>query len=122
MSRSRQPRHPTARSGDSFLREFADGQLEATLAEGDDRPLVGARGRLSDDAERLVQIAALASVDAPLVLWVAHLAADEAAEIDLDDVASVLLAIAPIVGGSRIVAAAERSLAAARLVEDSESI
>jgi alkylhydroperoxidase/carboxymuconolactone decarboxylase family protein YurZ len=107
-------------SGHALLQDFADGHLQASLAEGDDRPLIGERSRLPPESERLVRIASLAAVDAPLMLWVAHLADDDAAEIDLDEVAEVLLMVAPIIGGPRIVGAAECALAAARLLEDEE--
>jgi hypothetical protein len=120
MGRSRRPRAPRALSGHELLRDFADGRFEAGLPR-DERPLIGGREPLSESSERLVQIAALASVGAPMVLWVDQLADESATEVDLDGVAEVLLAIAPIVGSSRIAAAAEGALAAARLVEDDET-
>jgi len=120
MSRSRRPRLATTRSGLELLRDFADGQLEASVAEGDDRPLIGDRVRLSESSQRLVRIAALSAVNAPTVLWVTQLG-DDPAGVDLDDVAEVLLEIAPIIGGPRLVSAAEQALAAARYAEDVET-
>jgi hypothetical protein len=120
MSRSRRTHLPPDRSAQELLRDFAGGELPTGVAPVGDRPPPGDGGRLSEASLRLLRIAALASVEAPTVLWVAHLD-DDTEGIDLDDVAAVLLEIAPIIGGSRIVSAANHALAAARLVEEDES-
>ena len=120
MSRSRRTGLPPNRSGLELLRDFADGDLPAGIGREGDRTARGERDRFPEASQRLLRIAALSSVGAPTVLWIAHLAEDVDG-IDLDEVAAVLLEIAPIIGGSRIVAAAEYALAAARLVEEEES-
>jgi len=65
----------------------------------------------------LAEIVALAAVDAPPASWFVHLETHEGM-LDLEKVAGALLAIAPIVGTPRVVAAAANILAATELAED----
>jgi hypothetical protein len=59
------------------------------------------------DAETLilVRIAALVAVDAPVASYLFNLGAASDLDIDVDDVRSVLVGVAPIVGTTRIVSA-----------------
>lgn len=54
-----------------------------------------------------VRLAALVAMDAPAVSYALNLAAASEMGLDVDDVRGVLLAIAPIVGTPRVVAATE---------------
>src|SRR5256885_7279823 len=54
----------------------------------------------------LVRVAALVAVGAPPASYLANLAAAESADVDPEQLRGVLVAIAPIVGSARVVAAA----------------
>ena len=60
------------------------------------------------DAETLmlVRIAALVAVDAPPASFLVNLGAGAQTDLTLEDARSVLIAVAPIVGGPRVVSAA----------------
>ncbi len=62
---------------------------------------------LADDELILVRLAALAAVDARPVSYLAHIGASVDAGVTLEQVQDVLVAVAPIVGTARVVAAAE---------------
>jgi len=62
---------------------------------------------LADDEFILVRLAALAAVDARPVSYLAHIGASVDAGVTLEQVQDVLVAVAPIVGTARVVAAAE---------------
>ena len=64
---------------------------------------------------QLVQIAALVALDAPPVSWVAQLDAADEAQLDLEQVLGALVALAPIVGTLRVVAAGEKIVRATGL-------
>lgn len=70
------------------------------------------RSGLPESTYHLVRIAALAAVDAPPASYLVNLAMASRAGVTVSDIQGVLTAIAPIVGGPRVVAAAGRSLAA----------
>jgi hypothetical protein len=53
----------------------------------------------------LVRIAALVAVDAPPMSYLANLGIAGEMDVELEDVQSVLMAVAPIVGSARVVAA-----------------
>ena len=72
---------------------------------------------LDVETQRLVQIAALVALDGPLVSWVAQLDAADEAQLDLEQILGTLVAIAPIVGSLRVVAAGRKSVRAAGLAE-----
>lgn len=61
---------------------------------------------LDDESLMLVRIAALAAVDAPPASYLLNLEAASETGIDEQQVSGVLAAIAPIVGGPRVVSAA----------------
>jgi alkylhydroperoxidase/carboxymuconolactone decarboxylase family protein YurZ len=84
-------------------------------------PVSDPSGRITRDALRFAEIAALAAVGAPAISWLTHLDQDEAG-FDADEIAAVLATIAPIIGDPQVVAAAETALAAARFVEDTGPI
>ena len=65
-----------------------------------------ARADLDDRTLMMVRLAALAAVDAPSGSYLMNLAAAGEAGITLEDARSVLIAVAPIVGGPRVVSAA----------------
>ena len=86
------------------------------LAQGD----LGALelpAELDGETSRLVQIAALVALDGPLVSWVAQLDAADEAQLDLEQILGTLVAIAPIVGTLRVVAAGRKIVRAAGLAE-----
>jgi hypothetical protein len=60
----------------------------------------------SDEALMLVRLAALVAVDAPAAAYAANLGCGP--QLTLDDIRSVLIAVAPIVGAPRVVSAASR--------------
>ena len=62
---------------------------------------------LDDDQLILVRLAALAAVDARPVSYLAHFGASVEAGVTLEQAQDVLVAVAPIVGTARVVAAAE---------------
>ncbi len=72
----------------------------------------------------LVRFAALAAADAPPLSYVGNLKAGAEVELTLEDAQAVLVAIAPIVGTARVVAATGnvmRALGIAIAVDESES-
>jgi alkylhydroperoxidase/carboxymuconolactone decarboxylase family protein YurZ len=76
------------------------------------------------DAETLmlVRIAALVAVDAPAASYLLNLGAAGDAGVDEDQVTGVLAAIAPIVGTSRIMAAATHMMQALDLKLDLDEL
>ena len=61
---------------------------------------------LPADVLLLVRIAALAAGDAPSVSYLAHVGPSVEAGVTLEDVQSVLVAVAPIIGSARVMKAA----------------
>lgn len=122
MSRARRLRARPPRSGDELLREFADGRFdEAAVGDDASRVVFDPSGRITRDALRFAQIAALAAVGAPPMSWLAQLEQGSTA-IDADEIAAVLAVVAPIIGEPRVVAAAETALAATRFAENTGPI
>jgi alkylhydroperoxidase/carboxymuconolactone decarboxylase family protein YurZ len=71
----------------------------------------------------LARVAALIAVDAPPVSWVANAAAIEESGLTAEDVQGVMIAVAPVVGGPRVMAAGGhilRALGFAIAVSDAE--
>ena len=66
-----------------------------------------ARCGLDADELILVRLAALAAVDARPVSYLAHIGASIDAGVTLEQVQDVLVAVAPIIGTARVMAAAE---------------
>ena len=68
----------------------------------------------------LVRIAALVAMDAPPASYLLNLAAAQEAEVDVEQVRDVFLAIAPIVGTARVASAAgeDRARPRARRARD----
>jgi len=64
------------------------------------------RANLSPEALMLVRLAALVAVDAPPASFLVNLGAGAQTDLTLEDARSVLIAVAPIVGGPRVVSAA----------------
>jgi len=66
------------------------------------------RSRLDKKSFVMCRIAALASMDAPPISWRAtyRVARDAGINVDVDMVRDVLVAIAPVIGGARVTAAA----------------
>lgn len=62
----------------------------------------------SDEVLLLVRLAALVAVDAPAASYLVNLGAGAGTSLTLDDARSVLIAVAPIVGGPRVVSASGR--------------
>ena len=71
----------------------------------------------------LARVAALIAVDAPPISWFANAAAIEESGLTTDDVQGILIAVAPVVGGPRVMAAGGhilRALGIAVAVADAE--
>jgi hypothetical protein len=95
--------------GEALLRVLADGDLTAVA------PVDVAE--LDDETMQLAEIVALAAVDAPRVSWFAHVGTHRTT-VPLEKVAAALLAVAPILGAPRVVAAAGKLVGATDLVEE----
>ena len=88
-----------------------DTVLEMTAASVD-------RVDFSDEALMLVRLAALVAVDAPPASYLLNLGAAAGTDLTLEDARSVLIAVAPIVGGPRVVSAAGNIASALGLALD----
>ena len=66
-----------------------------------------ARCGLDDDQLILVRLAVLAAVDARPVSYLAHIGPSIEAGVTIEQVQDVLVAVAPIIGTARVMAAAE---------------
>lgn len=95
-----------AENGDAFLRDLAEGNLEALEFLVAMNVASMAESGLDPDTLMLVRMAVLAAIDAPAISWVANLGAAGETEITLDQVRGVLVAIAPLVGSPRVMSAA----------------
>ena len=62
---------------------------------------------LDDDQLILVRLAALAAVDARPISYLAHVSPSVEAGVSLEQVQDVLVAVAPIIGSARVIAASE---------------
>jgi len=84
------------------------------------------RTSLPDREVMLVRIAALAAVDAPPSSYLLNLAVARDLGLTLEDVQGVLVAIAPVTGGPKVVAASGAILKALgfaiRVLEEEEDI
>ena len=65
------------------------------------------RSELDPVTMLLVRMAALAAVDAPATSYLMHIGSAEQAGVKFEQVQDVLVAIAPIVGAPRVLAAAQ---------------
>ena len=65
------------------------------------------RVNLSPEVLMLVRLAALAAVDAPASSYVLNIAVAAETELTLEDAQSVLVAVAPIIGGPKAMSAAQ---------------
>ena len=71
----------------------------------------------------LARVAALIAMDAPPISWFANAAAIEESGLTTDDIQGIMLAVAPVVGGPRVMAAGGhimRALGIAVAVADAE--
>ena len=71
-----------------------------------------AHNSLSPREYILARVAALIAVDAPPVSWLATAAAVEESGLTAEDVQGIMIAVAPVVGGPRVAAAAGHILRA----------
>jgi alkylhydroperoxidase/carboxymuconolactone decarboxylase family protein YurZ len=101
---------------EDLLHAIADGDLSAIDPLLKDAARARKAAGLGTDAVQLVEIAALAAVDAPPASWLHHLGAHDPG-IEVEKVVGALIAVAPIVGTPRIVSAAANILSAGDLVE-----
>jgi hypothetical protein len=104
-------------TSENKLRGFADGDVRgidvlAKMHEG----VLPASG-LDAETFQLVQIAALAAVDGPPASWLLHLAAADETDLDLDKVLGTLVAVAPIIGTPKVLAAGGNIVRAVGLAE-----
>ena len=91
-------------------------------AEASDTPILDLLGRMTADSMQtstldeqtlmLVRVAALVAVDAPPASYLLNLGAAGEVGVSSDQVTGVLSAVAPIVGTTRVVAAAGRMVKA----------
>jgi 4-carboxymuconolactone decarboxylase len=94
------------------LRALASG--EVPVLEALARMQVGAaeRSNLDEETYVLVRLAALVATDAAPVSYLGHLAGDAAeVGVSMDEILRTFVAIAPIVGSSRVLSAASRMAA-----------
>jgi alkylhydroperoxidase/carboxymuconolactone decarboxylase family protein YurZ len=77
------------------------------------------RSGLDDRTYLLVRLAALVALDAPAASYLVNFAAADEVGITLDDVRGVLIALSPVVGTARTVAATEH---ATRAINESQRI
>jgi len=71
----------------------------------------------------LARVAALIAMDAPAISWFANAAAIEESGLTTDDIQGIMIAVAPVVGGPRVMAAGGhimRALGIAVAVADAE--
>ena len=71
----------------------------------------------------LARVAALIAMDAPPISWFANAAAIEESGLTTDDIQGIMIAVAPVVGGPRVIAAGGhimRALGIAVAVADAE--
>jgi len=71
----------------------------------------------------LARVAALIAMDAPPISWFANAAAIEESGLTTDDIQGIMIAVAPVVGGPRVMAAGGhilRALGIAIAVADAE--
>ena len=79
---------------------------------------------LSPREYMLARVAALVAVDAPPMSWFANAAAIEESGLTTDDIQGIMIAVAPVVGGPRVMAAGGhilRALGIAIAVADAEA-
>lgn len=91
-------------------------------AQSDDTPILDLLAKMTADSLEatdldgqtlmLVRIAALVSVDAPPASYLMNLGVAGEAGVDADQVQSVLAAVAPIVGTTRVISAAGKMIRA----------
>ncbi|GAA3517904.1 carboxymuconolactone decarboxylase family protein [Actinocatenispora rupis] len=93
-----------------------DGPVLETLAQMQYDTL--GRSGLPERTYHLVRIAALAAMGAPPASYLVNLAMASRAGVTVADIQGVLTAVAPIVGGPRVVAAAGASLQAIGVGDD----
>ena len=97
-----------ATSIESRLREVGRAGLEADALE---------RSGLDQETYHLVRIAALAALGGCMVSWVNQLEAADEANIDLDRVLGTILAVAPLIGAPRVLAADAQIVRASGLAD-----
>jgi hypothetical protein len=66
------------------------------------------RTSLDDHAVILTRLAALAAIDAPMTSYLLHVGPGAESGVTADEVQGVLVAVAPIIGTARTLAAAEK--------------
>ena len=93
-----------------------DAPVLETLAEMHYNTL--GRSGLPERTYHLVRLAALAAMDAPTASYLVNIAMAREAGVRIPEIQGVLTAIAPIIGGPRIVAAAGRSLEAMEIGDE----
>jgi 4-carboxymuconolactone decarboxylase len=102
------------------LRALASGAVPVleTLA----RMQVGAveRSNLDEETYVLVRLAALVATDAAPVSYLGHLAGDAEVGVSMDEILGTFVAIAPIVGSSRVLSAASRMAGVGLIATDAD--
>jgi hypothetical protein len=106
-------------SGESALRDLADGDLRVLSTVIRDPARSRKASGLDDATLQLLEVVALAAVDAPQSSWFVHLGAEPI--LEADRVVAALIAVAPIVGTPKVVSAAENILAATDFVDELET-
>jgi 4-carboxymuconolactone decarboxylase len=94
----------------AVLKEIAEGNLAALdFLAAVNVASMEASG-LDPETLMLVRMAVLAAMDAPEVSWTANLALAAETDLSIDQIRGVLVAVAPLIGTPRVVAAAARIL------------
>ncbi len=106
--------------------EMASEQMLTAVAQGDTPVLETlaqmhldtlGRSELPEKTYHMVRLAAMVAMDAPPVSYLAHLEMAKDAGVTIHDVQGVLTAIAPMVGGPRVMAAAANAIKAMGMAE-----
>jgi hypothetical protein len=106
-----------SRSSEELLQEIADGDFSGITALMEDPARARKATGLEAEASLLVEIAALAAVDAPPISWL-HLLTRNEATLDMDKVVGALISVTPIIGAPRAVSAAGNILGATEFEEE----
>jgi 4-carboxymuconolactone decarboxylase len=93
------------RSREELLQDLADGDLAAIGHDTQDRERAIQISGLDPETFQLAEIIALVAMDAQPASWYLHLGAPDAT-LNLERIVGALIAVAPIVGSSRVISAA----------------
>src|SRR3954447_21865349 len=105
------------RSREELLQDLADGDLAAIGHDTQDRERAIQISGLDPETFQLAEIIALVAMDAQPASWYLHLGGPDA-NLDLEKIVGALIAVAPIVGSSRVISAAANIVGARDFVDE----